>query len=98
MKDNVFDFYRALIFIRKHKEVLIDGDYKLLNPGDNSVYSYERFNEKRKILVMANFTAQEQKRTIPTGFDLVLGNYGGLQLDNGTVIMRPYEALMLEKR
>ena len=98
MKDNVFDFYRALIFIRKHKEVLIDGDYKLLNPEDNSVYSYERFNEKRKILVMANFTAQEQKRTIPAGFDLVLGNYGGLQLDDETVTMRPYEALMLEKR
>lgn len=98
MKDNVFDFYRALIFIRKHKEVLIDGDYKLLNPEDNSVYSYERFNEKRKILVMANFTAQEKKRTIPAGFDLVLGNYGGLQLDDETVTMRPYEALMLEKR
>ena len=98
MKDNVFDFYRALIFIRKHKEVLIDGNYKLLNPEDNSVYSYERFNEKRKILVMANFTAQEQKRTIPAGFDLVLGNYGGLQLDGETVTMRPYEALMLEKR
>jgi Glycosidases len=97
MKNNVFDFYRALIFLRKHKQILINGQYKLLNSQDNSVYSYERINNKGKILVMANFTDQVQERKIATGFDLLLGNYEGIELNNETVTLRPYESVMLEK-
>ena len=97
MKNNVFDFYRALIFLRKHKQILINGQYKLLNSQDNSVYSYERINNKGKILVMANFTDQVQERKIAAGFDLLLGNYEGIELNNETVTLRPYESVMLEK-
>ncbi|GEO48526.1 alpha,alpha-phosphotrehalase [Companilactobacillus kimchii] len=97
-KNNIFDFYRALIFLRKHKTVLVDGEYKLLNPKDNSVYSYERFNNKRKILVMANFTEQAQERDVAAGFDLILGNYGDMQLNRGKITLRPYESVMLEKK
>lgn len=97
-KDNIFDFYRALIFLRKHKTVLVDGEYKLLNPKDDSVYSYERFNKKRSILVMANFTGHDQERDLATGFDLILGNYGDMQLNRGKIVLRPYESVMLEKR
>ncbi|GEO58981.1 alpha,alpha-phosphotrehalase [Companilactobacillus bobalius] len=97
-KNNIFDFYRALIFLRKHKTVLVDGEYKLLNPRDNSVYSYERFNNKRKILVMANFTEQTHERDVAAGFDLILGNYGDMQFNHGKVTLRPYESVMLEKK
>ncbi|CAJ1189824.1 trehalose-6-phosphate phosphoglucohydrolase (phosphotrehalase) [Companilactobacillus paralimentarius DSM 13238 = JCM 10415] len=97
-KNNIFDFYRALIFLRKHKTVLVDGEYKLLNPKDNSVYSYERFNNKRKILVMANFTEHAQERDVAAGFDLILGNYGDMQLNQGKITLRPYESVMLEKK
>lgn len=97
-KNNIFNFYRALIFLRKHKTVLVDGEYKLLNPKDNSVYSYERFNNKRKILVMANFTEHAQERDVAAGFDLILGNYGDMQLNQGKITLRPYESVMLEKK
>lgn len=97
-KNNIFDFYRALIFLRKHKTVLVDGEYKLLNPKDNSVYSYERFNNKRKILVMVNFTEHAQERDVAAGFDLILGNYGDMQLNQGKITLRPYESVMLEKK
>lgn len=97
-KNNIFDFYRALIFLRKHKTVLVDGEYKLLNPKDNSVYSYERFNNKRKILVMANFTEHAQERDVAAGFNLILGNYGDMQLNQGKITLRPYESVMLEKK
>jgi len=98
MKNNVFNFYKALIFLRKNKELLTDGTYKLLDSTDNSVYSYERFNDKGKILVMANFTEKAQERAIADGFDLLLGNYEGIELNDGTVTLRPYESVMLETR
>src|SRR5699024_1313905 len=97
-KNNIFDFYRALIFLRKHKTVLVDGEYKLLNPKDNSVYSYERLNNKRKSLVMANFTEQAQERDVAAGFDLILGNYGDIQLNRGKRTLRPDESVRLDKK
>jgi Glycosidases len=98
MKNNVFNFYRALIFLRKNKVLLTDGAYKLLNAEDNSVYSYERFNDKGKILIMANFTAETQTREIADGFDLLLGNYEDVEMSNKTVTLRPYESVMLENK
>lgn len=98
MKNNVFNFYRALIFLRKNKTLLTNGTYKLINSNDNSVYSYERANKKGKILVMANFTDQVQERKIAAGFDLLLGNYEGIKLNDRTVTLRPYESLMLESK
>jgi len=98
MKNNVFNFYKALIFLRKNKVLLTDGAYKLLDSHDNSVYSYERFDDKGKILVMANFTGKAQKRDIEDGFNLILGNYENIQLNKGTVTLRPYESVMLETK
>lgn len=98
MKNNIFNFYRALIFLRKNKVLLTEGSYRLLNAQDNSVYSYERYDDKSKIIVMANFTDQEQRRPLLNGFNLLLGNYEGIEIDNGEVILRPYEAVMLEKK
>ena len=98
MRNNIFNFYRALIFLRKHKVVLTDGAYKLIDSDDNSVYSYERYDDKSKILVMANFTNKDQQRNVPAGLDLILGNYENIELSNGIVTLRPYESVMLEKK
>ena len=84
--------------MRKNKQVLTDGAYKLLDSHDNSVYSYERFDDKGKILVMANFTGETQERKVADGFNLILGNYDNIELNNGTVTLRPYESIMLENK
>lgn len=98
MKNNVFNFYKALIFLRKNKVVLIDGTYRLLDASDNCVYRYERSNEKSKILVMANFTKDYQERKVSKGFDLLLGNYGNIKLNDDKVTLRPYESIMMENK
>lgn len=97
-KNNIFDFYRTLISLRKNKTVLIDGSYKLLDPHDNSVFGYERDNGNDKIVVMANFTDKNQKRTVINAFDLLLGNYEDIMFNDGIITLRPYESVMLENK
>lgn len=95
--NNTFEFYQRLIKLRKKNDTLIEGSYKLLDHDDNSVYSYVRSKGDNKVLIMANFTEEEQIRTIHSDYDLILGNYGDIDSNKNMVKLRPYEALMLEK-
>ncbi|WP_125592701.1 alpha,alpha-phosphotrehalase [Companilactobacillus baiquanensis] len=95
--NNIFSFYQNLIKLRKTNKTLMEGSYKLLDPEDNSVYSYIRQKDDKRIMVIANFTEKEQKRTILNDCKLILGNYGNIRKTSNIVKLRPYEALMLEQ-
>lgn len=77
----------------RHKyDVIVYGNYELLDPDDEKVFAYKRNLRNESILVIANFTDQEVSRTYQpyNDFDckLVLDNYD----DDQKLILRPYEA------
>lgn len=90
--DSVFFFYQNLNQLRKqYPALIVYGDYELLDPDDSDVFMYRRFTDDQELLVINNFTDQEQSRPIstrlPKNARLMISNYAD---DRGDVL-RPYE-------
>jgi glycosidase len=65
----------------------------LLCPQDENVFAYTRDTEQEHLLVVCNFSGNEQPFAVPEAFEnaqLLLSNY----MDR-TGVLRPYEAYML---
>ena len=89
---SVFHYYRQLIELRKTYEVFRKGKFRLLLPEDPNVFAYLRETDGENLLVICNFTGQEQaveSIRIPENARLLLSNYAG-----DVKILRPYEAKM----
>lgn len=77
--------------LRKKYDVIVYGDYKLLDPDDTEVYAYIRKLEGKSILVIANFSANKVIRKytdLNTNNKLLISNYD----DDEEDVLRPYEA------
>lgn len=54
IKEGIVDFFHKLITTRKENEVLIDGDFRLVELNEKGLYVYSRQNKEFKILVCLN--------------------------------------------
>ena len=91
--DSVFHYYQKLIRLRKTTPVISHGDFTLLAPEDEQVFAYIREDETSRLLVVCNFTDEEQKFDCPAGFEnaqCLISNY-----PDAEPVLRPYEAYML---
>ena len=91
--DSVFHYYQKLIRLRKTTPVISHGDFTLLAPEEEQVFAYIRGDETSRLLVVCNFTDQEQKFDCPAGFEnaqCLISNY-----PDDAPVLRPYEAYML---
>lgn len=81
--DSVFSFYRAVIALRHSEPVVSHGDFTMLLPRDEHVYAFVRSLPETKLLVLGNFSGQDQEvalddADVPVVWDSaeqVLGNY-----------------------
>jgi glycosidase len=82
--------------IRKNEQVLIYGDFKLIDVENPSIFAFTRSFQDRTLLVMLNFKAESA--TLKTELDLtdsqvIIGNYAEPSR-NGT--LQPYEGVIVE--
>ena len=89
---SVLAYYKRLIELRHHLDVIVDGDFTLLegNNEDEQIFAYQRNDGKHILTVLLNFTNQTLKHQyrVPEGSTQLIGNYD----DSLTQILRPYEA------
>ena len=101
--DSVYNFYRKLIRLRKEYPVFVDGKFELLLPEDEQIFAYTRTDGDHQMLVTANFTGEPAQCSALKeweGAQVLIHNYeGGLSenRDEGTLNLRPYEAVILYK-
>jgi len=91
--NSVFYFYQKLIALRKQYQVFRDGSFTLRVPDDENVFAYTRDTQGEHLLVVCNFTAEEQPEVLPTAFrwaEVLLSNY-----PDPSGALRPYETRML---
>ena len=94
--DSVFYFYQKLIALRKRYPVFRDGSFTLLDPEDGSCCAYTRDTAGEHLLIVCNFTAEEQPEICPEAFrgaEVLLCNYR-----DAAGPLRPYEARMLYQK
>ena len=92
----MLNYFRKIVKFRKDNLVLVYGKYTLLDKENPDTYSYTRELNRKKLLVMLNFTSKNA--TTHTGINMsktnmLIGNYEHPS-DNGT--LRPYEAVIFE--
>ena len=57
---SILNFYRKMIAFRKANSIMVYGDYKCLNPKDENLYIYKRWDNNYTYLILLNFSGSEQ--------------------------------------
>lgn len=94
--DSVFHYYRKLIALRKHYEIIVYGTYELLLPEDDKIFVYKRVLDDQQLLVVCNFSDQRVPYRIPDEFakaKLLVANYPQ-GYKEGDIELLPYEAFV----
>jgi len=92
---SVFQYYRRLIELRHTEPAVALGDFTMLLADDEAVYAFLRRLEGTELLVLGNFTGQEQVVALAdaaawAGAELVLGNYP--EVAGPDLPLRPWES------
>ena len=87
--DSILNYYRELVRLRKDYAVISDGDVRFIETGNDKVIGYERRLNGERLVVLCNFSGNDEK---VTGVDVkgrvLIGNYSGTHR-----MMKPYEVL-----
>ncbi|EAF2598120.1 alpha-glucosidase [Listeria monocytogenes] len=96
--DSIFYYYQNLIKLRKMTEIITTGNYRLLLPKDEAIFAYERYTENEKLVVLCNFTEEEQVISDETILNEI--QKGSVLVNNVPNIiegtLRPYEAIVYQ--
>lgn len=89
--DSILNYYRQLVQLRKDYPVISDGDVKFIETGNSKVIGYERRLDGERLIVLCNFSGDNQ---IVAGVNahgrVLIGNYSGSHR-----MMKPYETLAI---
>ena len=96
--DSIYSYYKQLIALRKAHEIIIYGDYRLLEPEDEDLFIYTRRYEGQQLLVICNFS--DRTRTLPDSVralgpapeQILISNYREAAEE-----IRPYEAVVYKQ-
>ncbi|MDO4272475.1 MAG: alpha-glucosidase [Eubacteriales bacterium] len=100
-EDSVFRYYQKLINLRHTNEIIVYGSYELLAPEDPAVYAYTRTLENEKLLVICNFTKENQTFLTPEEFSgkddikVMISNYKDTECA-ANMVLRPFEAVVFQ--
>lgn len=96
---SVFHHYRRLIALRRDEPAVAHGDFTMLLPDDEAVYAFTRRLDDVELLVLGNFTGEEQLALVDpvwTDAQVLLGNYDEPVVET-PVRLRPWEALVVRR-
>ncbi|RDY26924.1 alpha-glucosidase [Romboutsia weinsteinii] len=97
--DSVFNHYKQLISIRKENDVVVYGDFKLLDRNHKSIFAYIRELNNERLFIVANFYVNNEEFILGKdikfeGVEILLSNYKDSSEDIEKLNLRPYEAII----
>jgi len=100
---SVFQFWQRLLQLRKkHVDVFIYGDFRLVDDQNPDVFAYQRIAGTRRWITVLNFTGKEVDWAMPETVavrEWVVGNHHSTYSTvarNGTIHIKPWEGLLGE--
>lgn len=96
-EDSVFHYYKKLISLRHNSELIVYGDFRLLEEEDPDLFVYERQLGEKKLLCVCNVSGNVRHYSIPEEFRqgrVLIQNIEGNTVFGGE--LAPYEAYVLE--
>lgn len=97
--NSIFNYYKELIKLRHNNDTIVYGDVKLIYPENESIFAYSRNLDDEQLMVVLNFYENEIDFKIPDNIDInklevILSNYSDKVIENETIKLRPYEAIV----
>jgi oligo-1,6-glucosidase len=95
---SVLNHFRKMVKLRNENKVLVYGKYELLDKNNEDIYAYTRVLDGEKMLVLLNFTDQDSSITSPQIQQLAeiqINNYSSLAINNHTITLKPYQAVIV---
>ncbi|RSK26643.1 alpha-glucosidase [Bacillus sp. HMF5848] len=97
-ENSIYNYYKALIKLRKQEPAIVHGSYELLLEDDEQIYAYTRTYNGEKLLVITNFSSETPTFTLPSHItfstkEVLISNYEvDAQEDIANIELKPYEA------
>lgn len=96
---SVYRFYQTLLAFRKREPAILRGETQLYEPKSRSLIVYAREHDRRRLLIVGNFSDRSRPFSLPMGWHperlrVCLSNYEP-QTPRGIMTLRPYEAMVL---
>lgn len=97
--DSVFYYYQKLIKLRKQYSVILQGAYEPLLLDHPTIFAHKRIDQNDEIIVYNHFYDDNQSTiTVDASqYDILLSNVQRNTLED-TIILKPYESLVLIKK
>ena len=92
--DSVFSYYKELIRLRHENDIIVYGEYELLEPQNEELFIYTRTWNNEQLMVLCNFTDKDVvipaavMAQIPADSQILISNH----VENLETVLRPYEA------
>ncbi|EXK29275.1 trehalose-6-phosphate hydrolase [Fusarium oxysporum f. sp. melonis 26406] len=98
--DSVFEHWKSALALRKElKDIIVYGDFELLDEENDDVFAYARSNGAQKVVVVCNFRDREIPWSPPVDLHsgkVLLANNPEVNLSQKTVNLRPFEAFVCQ--
>lgn len=98
---SILNFYRRLIAFRKSEEygeLLTYGDFQPLYQEQQEIFAYERNYQGKRLVFICNFSNQQSEVTLDENYEnVVFVNYQQTTMIGNRLILKPYEAVIMEK-
>lgn len=93
---SVFHYYKELINLRHHSELIVYGDFEMLYPEDEKLFVYRRYLGDEQMLVICNYSQDQIDFQVPECFEgkqgeWLIGNYAPAAYSE-QMTLKPYEA------
>ena len=97
--NSVLNHFRKMVALRKKNLLLVYGNYEIIQEEHPTIYAYSRTLEDQKMLILLNFSELESSIAMSSynsANEVLINNYSELSVDKNTIILKPYQAVVLK--
>ena len=98
-QNSVLNHFRKMVALRKDNLLLVYGNYEIIQDDHPTIYAYSRTLEDQQMIILLNFSELESSISLPN-FDhikeVLINNYNELSIDENTITLKPYQAVVLK--
>ena len=98
-ESSVLNYYRQMIRFRKEHLTMVYGDFEMLEENHQQLFVYKRWDDSSEYLILHNFSEQEIDFGLEGGrtYEKLIGNYPDSKVEEGKVILQPWETIIYQK-
>ncbi|WP_442844704.1 glycoside hydrolase family 13 protein [Leeuwenhoekiella sp. H156] len=97
---SVLNHFKKMTALRTNNEVLIYGEYELIQKEHKQVYAYTRSLDNQNMMVLLNFSDTEAAvgiNDLHTYGDPLINNYDSFEKTGTSAVLKPFQAVILAK-